>query len=156
MKRGFSVGIEPNVAVIVRKKQKFFWISLVLLLINLYLGMKYIQVPEDLSGQVIMVLTLFNFPLFVFSVVLGLAPLMYKKRYEQMKYFLMDDKLEIHSKNSVKQILTSEIDFVELLTTSAIVWCDEGSRRYDLDGLTPEHLKQIKKWSENINSNFSN
>ena len=152
------MNIKPDVGIIVRKKQKFFWIAIILLIINFYFVTAYTQVPEgeNLSGQVIMVLTVFNFPLFLLSIILGLAPLMYKKRYEAMLYVLKDDSIEIHNKGLIKQVAVEEISGIDILEQSALIWCDKGQRRYDLEGLTKENIDTIKHFNEKVYRNFSN
>ena len=137
--------ITPNTALIVRSKQKFFWIALILLLINIYLVATYTNIPEGeaFSGQVILVLTFFNFPLLLLTLLIASAPLLYRKRFSTISYKVTSTAIQIFNPDLIKQIELADITAVESIHHKVVLFYDNSKKRYDLEGLSSTQIEQL-------------
>ena len=146
--------IKPDLISITKSKKKFLYIGIILLIINFYFILRYVEVAlnRQLLGNYLVVFATVNIPLFVVAVILLFVPELHKRHYSKLFYHFNDQILSIGRYN----IKISDIEMFEVIEFypdyyKIFIYLKSESKHFELSGINVSDLDKIKNWANHYN-----
>lgn len=146
--------IKPDLISITKSKKKFLYIGIILLIINFYFIVRYVELAFNgqLLGNYLVVFAIVNIPLSVVAVILLFVPELHKRHYSKLFYHFNDQILSICRYN----IKISDIEMFEIIEFypdyyKVFIFLKSESRQFELSGISVSDLDRIKNWANHYN-----
>ena len=146
--------VKPDLISITKSKKKFLYIGIILLIINFYFIVRYVQLALNgqLLGNNLFIFAIVNIPLSVVAIILLFVPELHKRYYSNLVYHFNDQILSIGRSN----IKISDIEIFEVIEFypdyyKIFIYLKSESKHFELSGINVSDLDKIKNWANHYN-----